>query len=253
MEGGVRDHGSLGLISFAASTVALVAYMYKRSEKYRVGIVRPRKGIWKHDLARKALPEEMLQTAFKRIKEEFEPQLVTYKGQRWKISTYMELDNSGHISGKHKVDPDIKMLNICQEMLDECTRLFEIWYNSDRKLKYCKAERLHSFVTRYLPIEGQDQLKKHIDGRHLDGSCILRLPTDSPCKGGQVKVWDRMVQSGKKGPTKEFFYPMKAGDVCFLDRAVWHQAMPITDGIKWAIIIFFKVHRKPPKADVQAL
>ena len=41
---------------------------------------------------------------------------------------------------------------------------------------------------------------------------------------------------------------MKAGDVCFLDRAVWHQAMPITDGIKWAIIIFFKVHRKPPKA-----
>ena len=184
---------------------------------------------------------------FEKIKKEFEPQLVTYKGQRWKISTYMELDNSGHISGKHKVEPDIKMLNICREMLDECTRLFEIWYNSDRKLKYCKAERLHSFVTRYLPIEGQNQLKKHIDGRHLDGSCILRLPTDFPCKGGEVKVWDRMVQSGKKGKTMEFFYPMKAGDLCYLDRAVWHQAMPITDGVKWAIIIFFKVHRKRPK------
>ena len=159
----------------------------------------------------------------------------------------MELDNSGHISGKHKVEPDIKMLNICREILDECTRLFEIWYNSDRKLKYCKAERLHSFVTRYLPIEGQDQLKKHIDGRHLDGTCILRLPTDSPCKGGEIKVWDRMVRSGKKGKALEFFYPMKAGDVCFLDRAVWHQAMPVTAGAKWAIIIFLKVHRKPPK------
>ena len=40
---------------------------------------------------------------------------------------------------------------------------------------------------------------------------------------------------------------VKAGDLCYLDRAVWHQAMPITDGVKWAIIIFFKVHRKRPK------
>ena len=44
MEGGTKENGSLGLISFAASTVALVAYMYKRSEKYRVGVVR-NKGI----------------------------------------------------------------------------------------------------------------------------------------------------------------------------------------------------------------
>ena len=56
-----------------------------------------------------------------------------------------------------------------------------------------------------------------------------------------------MVRSGKKGKALEFFYPMKAGDVCFLDRAVWHQAMPVTAGAKWAIIIFLKVHRKPPK------
>ena len=209
MEGGTKENGSLGLISFAASTVALVAYMYKRSEKYRVGVVRPRKGIWKHDLARKALPEEMLQKAFKRIKEDFEPQLVTYKGQRWKISTYMELDNSGHISGKHKVEPDVKMLDICREMLDECTRLFEIWYNSDRKLKYCKAERLHSFVTRYLPIEGQDQLKKHIDGRHRR---VLYITTTN---GFPVQRWssEGLGPHGtewEKGANKGIFLPYES-------------------------------------------
>ena len=234
---------------FTVASAAFAALMVKRDlgfRYFRFGVPRPERGIWKHKLIKRALSEKMLNDAFAKIRAEFEPQLVTYKGQNWKISTYMELDNTGHISGKHKVEPDVEMLKIYREMLDECTRQFEVWYNEDRKLKYCKAERLHSFVTRYLPVPGQDQLKKHIDGRHLDGSCILRLPTNDACVGGEVKVWDRMVSAGKKLATQEFFYPMGAGDLCMLDRAVWHQALPITAGIKWAIIIikiYIKVFR----------
>ena len=155
---------------FTVASAAFAALMVKRDNGiryFRFGVPRPERGIWKHKIIKRALNENMLSNTFAKIRAEFEPQLVTYKGQNWKISTYMELDNTGHISGKHKVDPDVEMLEICREMLDKCTRQFEVWYNEDRKLKYCKAERLHSFVTRYLPVPGQDQLKKHIDGRHV--------------------------------------------------------------------------------------
>jgi|TARA_B100000795_G_C22776716_1_gene430341 hypothetical protein len=37
---------------------------------------------------------------------------------------------------------------------------------------------------------------------------------------------------------------MGSGDVVLLDRNVWHQAMPVTEGIKWALVIFYKVDRK---------
>ena len=253
---GMSTSGTTSSTTVAAAAGALFyAFAVARSKigaQKRAGppeVARPDRGIWKHKVMKSAVDPQMLQDTFENIKAEFEPQLVTYKGQEWKISTYMELDNTGHISGKHKIEPDVQMLEICRNLLDECTTQFEEWYNEDRKLKYCKAERLHSFVTRYLPVEGQNQLKKHIDGRHLDGSCIIRLPTDDPCIGGEVKVWDRMVSSGVKSPTQEFFYPMKTGDLCLLDRAVWHQAMPVTSGIKWAIIIFFKVHRKKPAGE----
>ena len=50
-------------------------------------------------------------------------------------------------------------------------------------------------------------------------------------------VWD-----GR--PVQEFHYEMGSGDVVLLDRNVWHQAMPVTEGIKWALVIFYKVDRK---------
>ena len=56
----------LQLASFTVSSIGLITYLYKRRAKYRVGIVRPRQGIWKHDLAKKALPEDMLNKAFEK-------------------------------------------------------------------------------------------------------------------------------------------------------------------------------------------
>jgi hypothetical protein len=40
---------------------------------------------------------------------------------------------------------------------------------------------------------------------------------------------------------KEIHYETRSGDVAFIDRAVWHQADPITKGTRWALVIFYKV------------
>jgi hypothetical protein len=40
------------------------------------------------------------------------------------------------------------------------------------------------------------------------------------------------------------------GLLCWLwrDRAVWHQANPITKGTRWALVIFYDVHEKDKEA-----
>ena len=43
-------------------------------------------------------------------------------------------------------------------------------------------------------------------------------------------------------------YKMDSGDVCLLDRAVWHQALPVTSGVKWCIVIFYKAYRSKAAA-----
>ena len=176
-----------------------------------------------------------LSELFPKLVKDFLPQgSVKYKGVDWKISCYMELEDS-FISGSFKVEPAIKLLETCRPLLDKCDELFGNWYRHCYGLKRAKPYRVHSFLTRYLPLNDQDQLKKHIDGKHLDGSVVVRLP--SQCVGGQLKVWD-----GR--PVQEFEYKMDSGDVVLLDKAVWHQAVPVTEGIKWALVIFYKVDRK---------
>jgi len=39
---------------------------------------------------------------------------------------------------------------------------------------------------------------------------------------------------------REIHYDTRAGDLAFIDRAVWHQANPITRGTRWALVIFYK-------------
>jgi hypothetical protein len=178
---------------------------------------------------------QWLAKLFPLLEKQFLPQAsVKYKGVDWKISCYMELEDS-FISGAFQVKPALGLLDTCRPLLDQCDMLFGNWYRHCYGLKRAKPYRVHSFLTRYLPLKDQDQLKKHIDGKHLDGSVVVRLPSN--CVGGQLKVWD-----GR--PTQEFHYEMNSGDVVLLDRAVWHQAMPVTEGIKWALVIFYKVDRK---------
>jgi hypothetical protein len=77
--------------------------------------------------------------------------------------------------------------------------------------------------------------------------------------GGGLTFWD--------GVKEEIHYDTRSGDVAFIDRyvrwtclkkrtlacsmvslipisilrAVWHQADPITQGTRWALVIFYKV------------
>ena len=40
---------------------------------------------------------------------------------------------------------------------------------------------------------------------------------------------------------REIHYDTRSGDIAFIDKAVWHQADPITKGTRWALVIFYKV------------
>ena len=253
-----RARGALrggGLV--AALTTAVAAGLLSTRPRKELGATNPERlpspnrADLRHGIVRRAIPAPFLAEQYRAIRAVFNPHLVSYKGQDWRISSYMELMDQQFISGKHataanvahappqNVEPDTRLLFACRPLLRLCDTAFISWFKRVRCLLRGRCERLHSFVTRYKPIRGHDQLWKHVDGRHIDGTVILRLPNSpekEPCVGGTLKVWD-----GK--PKAEFEYDMRPGDLCMLDRMVWHQACPVTAGEKWVIVIFYKVHR----------
>jgi len=58
--------------------------------------------------------------------------------------------------------------------------------------------------------------------------------------GGGLTFWDGKDENGMP---LEIDYDTRNGDIAFIDRAVWHQANPITKGTRWALVIFYKVSR----------
>lgn len=78
----------------------------------------------------------------------------------------------------------------------------------------------------------------------VDGSVVVALPIDrwsaedNKFEGGGLTFWDGKTAEGKP---LETHYDTRSGDVAFIDRAVWHQADPITKGTRWALVIFYKV------------
>eukprot|EP00548_Thalassiothrix_antarctica_P014941 CAMPEP_0194175450 /NCGR_PEP_ID=MMETSP0154-20130528/9464_1 /TAXON_ID=1049557 /ORGANISM="Thalassiothrix antarctica, Strain L6-D1" /LENGTH=105 /DNA_ID=CAMNT_0038889225 /DNA_START=392 /DNA_END=709 /DNA_ORIENTATION=+ len=94
-----------------------------------------------------------------------------------------------------------------------------------------------TFVTRYTPNPGEQALLKHVDGAgKVDGSVVVALPTDNNFEGGGLTFWD-----GRRKNPMEIHYDTRSGDLAFIDRAVWHQADPISKGTRWALVIFYKV------------
>lgn len=97
----------------------------------------------------------------------------------------------------------------------------------------------------------------------VDGSCVVALPVDrwsAPYDvnsfegyGGGLTFWDGkehvvVADSDEEGATartqsrpREIHYDTRSGDIAFIDKAVWHQADPITKGTRWALVIFYKV------------
>ena len=181
--------------TIAISTIVVASYLlYLRKTapppKKTLSIFKRRKPT-RHKVLRgdeEGINIKWLDNLFPILKKHFLPQAeVKYKGVNWKISCYMELEDS-FISGSYQVQPAIELLSACRPLLDQCDELFGNWWRHCYGLKRARPYRVHSFLTRYLPLKDQDQLKKHIDGKHLDGSVVVRLP--SKCVGGQLKGKD---------------------------------------------------------------
>mmetsp|Transcript_28488 Transcript_28488/g.60362 ORF Transcript_28488/g.60362 Transcript_28488/m.60362 type:complete len:298 (+) Transcript_28488:74-967(+) len=201
----------------------------------------------------------------------FEPQSVTYNGgvanvKNWKISCYLEVMEGGTPC----TNPHEGMKRHCWELLETCNALFAIWYRqqhacNDPNTSTYKTDgndnpivsRLMTFITRYTPAPDENALLKHVDGAgKVDGSMVLALPIDRwtaskeensfEGHGGGLTFWDgkmrKNTESGKREP-EEIVYDTRSGDLAFIDRAVWHQANPITRGTRWALVIFYKVER----------
>lgn len=211
--------------------------------------------------------------------ELFHPQTVTYNGgiakvKEWKISCYLEVMEGGVPC----TNPHLGLLEIFRPLLNTCDDLFMMWYkqqhacnhrfrkSSDNNTQQYKerkrtCKRLMTFVTRYTPAPGEQALLKHVDGAgKVDGSCVVALPVDrwsAPEEinsfyghGGGLTFWDGKEAVPKNGTDtskrpkfrpREIHYDTRPGDIAFIDRAVWHQADPITKGTRWALVIFYKV------------
>ena len=252
---------SCGLFASTAASIAVLLWMRKRGQEAKavadhlereekLRAIRERlaqnkknknnkaNGKDRHTLVERAVRPDYLQTLFPDIKRTFKPQPIDYtqkvgysRYRNWKISCYLR----AWPQWTPRIAPHMPLVEVMDPVLDECVSQFKKWYNDLWGLRESEVIIMNSFVTRYRTEEGETQLKKHVDGRHVDGSVILALPTDCPFEGGKLTVWEK-----RKGELKEFEYAMKPGDIMFLDNMIWHQAHPITSGERWALVLFLK-------------
>ncbi len=229
------------------------------------GVVRAKLSKRRHLVLPRAISPEYLDTLMPEIVTNlFEPQTVTYNGgvaniKEWKISCYLEVMEGGIPC----TNPHVALQRHCWELLETCNILFAHWYRqqhacNDRtagKYKmdengYPLVSRLMTFITRYTPAPDENALLKHVDGAgKVDGSLVVALPVDRWTDslennsfegyGGGLTFWDG--RKGGKNESEEIRYETRSGDVAFIDKAVWHQANPITKGTRWALVIFYSV------------
>jgi len=208
-----------------------------------------------------AILPSYLDEIFPRMLDLFSPQKVVYNGgianvKEWKISCYLEVMSGGVPT----TNPNLELRDLFLPLLETCDKLFIEWYrqqkacNNNSVMKKMKVNgndgelqvnRLMTFITRYTPNPGEQALLKHIDGAgKVDGSVVIALPMDRWSStlevnsfdghGGGLTFWDGRGR-------QEIHYDTRVGDVCFIDRAVWHQADPITKGTRWALVIFYTI------------
>jgi hypothetical protein len=227
----------------------------------------------RHLVIKEGINPSYLDSLFPTLLQTFRPQHVTYNGgtaqiKDWKISCYLEVMDGGIPC----TNPHIELLHHFEPLLNTCNGLFVEWYrqqhscNNSSKEKALSCQRLMTFITRYTPAPGEQALLKHVDGAgKVDGSCVVALPIDRwsgsyenntfEGYGGGLTFWDgkekvavdvddkeqRTTRTTTILRPKEIHYDTRSGDIAFIDRAVWHQADPITKGTRWALVIFYKV------------
>ncbi|CAB9502341.1 expressed unknown protein [Seminavis robusta] len=246
----------------ASSTQQTNATSFVRSgvkEEIAKQVVRKKLAKLRHLILEKAISPEYLDSLFPPLLQLFHPQPVVYNGgianvRNWKISCYLEVMDGGVPT----TDPNVELLELFHPLLDQCDDLFLYWFRQKRscntgsvKDKEIKCRRLMTFITRYTPAPGEQALLKHVDGSgKVDGSVVVALPIDrwsAPESensfvghGGGLTFWDG--RNRETGKPNEIHYETRSGDIAFIDRAVWHQADPITKGTRWALVIFYKVY-----------
>eukprot|EP00929_Paragymnodinium_shiwhaense_P092571 TRINITY_DN52526_c0_g1_i3.p1 TRINITY_DN52526_c0_g1~~TRINITY_DN52526_c0_g1_i3.p1 ORF type:complete len:347 (-),score=69.90 TRINITY_DN52526_c0_g1_i3:69-1109(-) len=213
----------------AVNAATLLEHLEKNGDVKRDGVKA------RHAVIKELISSQRLQALYPEMVEAYKQQPLDYGrnsryGDKWRISCYLVVMENW----KPKIQPHLPMLRCLEAVMLECCEGFQEWYCN---LKDCRSVDVHimnAFVTRYKPIDGEDQLQRHIDGANVDGSVILALPTEDHFHGGALHVWD-----GK--PQRERVYEMQSGDVMFLDTKIWHQAMPITCGTRYALVLFLKL------------
>lgn len=218
-------------------------------------VLRKKLAKMRHLVIPKGISPYYLDELFPKILQLFKPQTVRYNGgvaniPEWKISCYLEVMPGGIPC----TNPNVELRAACVDLLDSCDTLFAHWYRQQHSCnkgnatapKTLKVSRLMTFITRYTPAPNEQALLKHVDGAgKVDGSVVVALPIDRWSDteadnsfegfGGGLTFWD-----GRRH--EEIDYDTRSGDIAFIDRAVWHQANPITKGTRWALVIFYKVH-----------
>lgn len=191
----------------------------------------------RHAIFKSAVDASLLRALVPDLVASFAPCEMTYLDDMWKISCWAEIDDPAYTAAR--LHPPLR--DVLAPVLEVVTEALRRWLaerhpeNADRGLR-----RLQSFVTRYRPVTGETHLRKHIDGHHVCGSLILQLHGPE-FEGGGISVWDPHAE--------EYVYPLQAGDLCVLERGVWHQSHPISSGERWVLVVFCDY--LPPEAAMQ--
>ncbi len=223
------------------------------------GVVRKKLAKMRHLVLKEGISPAYLDSIMPSIMSNFFPQKVNYNGgianiKEWKISCYLEVMDGGVPC----TNPCKPLLDVCVPLLDTCDALFIDWYKQQhacnkpgqpKRTEPYNVKRVMTFITRYTAYPDEQALLKHVDGAgKVDGSVVVALPVDRwsgpeevysfEGHGGGLTFWD-----GSPVPSKqtEIRYDTRSGDVGFIDKAVWHQANPITKGTRWALVIFYEV------------
>ncbi|KAJ1449619.1 hypothetical protein M885DRAFT_535064 [Pelagophyceae sp. CCMP2097] len=191
----------------------------------------------KHALVRGCVSAAALLDKFDEMREAYVQQPLDYGrnsryGDKWRISCYLVVLERW----KPAILPHAPMVACLGGVMRECAARFEEWYADRYDLAACEASVMNCFLTRYRPVPGEDELRRHIDGGSVDGSVVLALPTRDAFDGGDLRVWDAR---------REFAYQLAPGDSVFLDTKVWHQATPISTGERWALVLFLRLKKTP--------
>lgn len=122
-----------------------------------------------------AISSDYLDSLFPQLLKYFDPQTVHYNGgianvKEWKISCYLEVMEGGIPC----TNPNLKLLQVFQPLLDTCNDLFLEWYRQQHACNNRRpgsgsggakgtrqtCKRLMTFITRYTPAPGEQALLK---------------------------------------------------------------------------------------------